>query len=65
MLHCAWNVTYQGFKHEHALNEYDMKVKYLFYALAMMELGIDHGLKNFQFIDYIPPSQELLALLSL
>lgn len=38
----------QAFEHEHTLEEYDPKVKYLFYGLAMMELGIDHGVKKFQ-----------------
>ena len=37
-----------GREHEHTLEEYDPKTKYLFYALAMMELGIDHGVNKFQ-----------------
>jgi hypothetical protein len=37
-----------GFQHEHTLDEFDPRTKYLFYALAMMELGIDHKVKNFQ-----------------
>ena len=38
----------QGLEHEHALEEYDPKVMYLFYALAMMELGVDHGVSKFR-----------------
>ena len=38
----------QGFQHEHTLDEHDAGGRYLFFALAMMELGVDHGVKNFQ-----------------
>ena len=31
-----------------SLEKHDPKTKYLFYALAMMELGIDHGIMKFQ-----------------
>ena len=38
----------QGFEQTHSIEEFDSKVKYLFYALAMMELGIDHGINKFE-----------------
>ena len=38
----------QGFEQTHSIEEFDPKVKYLFYALAMMELGIDHGINKFE-----------------
>ena len=40
--------AYLGIEQEHTLEEFDPKSKYLFYALAMMELGVDHGIANFR-----------------
>lgn len=38
----------QGLEETHSIEEFAPKVKYLFYALAMMELGIDHGINKFE-----------------
>ena len=38
----------QGYKQNHNLDEVHFGTKYLFYALAMMEMGIDHNVKKFQ-----------------
>ena len=31
-----------------SIDDLDLRIRYIFFALAMAELGIDHGLKGFQ-----------------